>query len=72
MFNMIITRVFSNGTNEALQTKLSETGILSINSSLLRSLFEEDTVLLKITCDASNEYGSDIMSTDIRICSGFS
>ena len=72
MFNMIITRVFSNGTNETLQTQPSETGILSINSSLLSSLFEEDAVLLKITCDVSNDYGSDTMFTNIRICSGLS
>ena len=46
----------------------SETGVLSISASQLRSLFNEDTEILRIMCNVSNEFGSDNMTTDIRVC----
>ena len=67
-FKMMLTRVFSNGTAELLCTEESETGILSMCTSQLRSLFEEDTKNLTIMCNVWNEFGSDNMTTDIRMC----
>ena len=71
-FKKTIMRVFSNGSTEKLSIEESElrsdTGVLTISASQLRTLFEGNTDILRIMCDVSNEFGSDNMTTDIRVC----
>ena len=67
-FNMSMTRVFSNDTIQRPPIQQSETEILSISASQLSLLFEEETLILRITCNVSNLFGSDSMTTDIRVC----
>ena len=69
-FNMTMTRIFRDGTNEGLLIQQSETSTLSIPASKLSSLFEDNIEILRIMCTVSNDFGSDTMTTDIRICGG--
>ena len=69
-FNMTMIRVLDNNKVEMLETLLSEAGTLSINASLLRLLFKDDTKILIIICNVSNSFGSDTMTTNITTCGG--
>ena len=66
-FNMTVTKVFSNNS-EGLLAPPSEANILYISASQLSVLFEDGIDILRIVCNVSNTYGSDSMTTDIRIC----
>ena len=65
-FDMNMTRIFRNGTMEIVLSK--QVPSLSLLPSQLGSLFEEDTAILRITCNVSNSFGSDQKTTDIRMC----
>ena len=65
-FSMIMMRILRNGTVERLLEE--QTPRLSLSASQLNSLFEEDTATLRISCHVSNSFGSDNMTTDIRMC----
>ena len=65
-FSMNMTRIFKNNT---VQRVLSEQAAnLFLNSSRLDSLFEENIIVLRITCNVSNSFGNDNKTTDITIC----
>ena len=66
-FNMTLTKVFSNHS-ERLLTSTSENSSLFISASQLSVLFEDGIDILRIVCNVSNTFGSDNMTTDIRIC----
>jgi hypothetical protein len=68
-FNMTMTKVFSDNRDEEL-IQQSGDSTLSISASQLRLLFENGTEMLRIMCKVSNSFGSDTMTTDIRICGG--
>ena len=65
-FSMSMMRMFRNGTVEALLNTQAEN--LSLHPSQFDSLFEEDTAIIRITCNVSNSFGSDHETTDIRKC----
>ena len=60
-------QVFSDNATRRVLIE-SETGVLSISASELSILFNEDTDILRIMCIVSNKFGSDNMTTDIRVC----
>ena len=68
-FNMTVKKVFSDNSERRL-TPPSEDSILSISASQLSVLFEDGIDILRIVCNVSNTFGSDFMTTDIRICGG--
>ena len=63
---MSMTRICGNGTVEVLLN--NQAANLSLHSSQFDSLFEEDTAIIRITCNVSNSFGSDHETTDIRKC----
>ena len=69
---MSMTRISRNGRlpNDSVYIYIlsEQAANLSLNPSQLGSLFEEDTAYLRITCDVSNSFGNDYMTTDIRLC----
>ena len=68
---MNTTRTFRNGTVESLPSdsvSSEQAASLSLPTSQLGSLFEEDTANLSITCTVSNSFGNDHYTTDIRKC----
>ena len=66
-FNMTVTKVFSNNSERLLDPP-SVNSSLSISASQLSVLFEDGIDILRIVCYVSNTFGSDNMTTDIRIC----
>ena len=44
--------------------------IIFLNQTTLFSLFENDTMVIDVTCTVNNSYGSNNMSTSIRHCGG--
>ena len=61
-------QVFSYNATGRVLIDESKTGVLSISASELRILFAEGTEILRIMCIVSNKFGSDNMTTDIRVC----
>jgi citrate lyase gamma subunit len=64
---MTMSRVYSDGRVE-IPIQQSETGKLAISALQLSSLFEEGTATLQIMCHVSNQFGSDSMTTVIKVC----
>ena len=51
-----------------LQFQLSSDSILQLDESALLSLFNMDTFYIRVSCTASNSFGSDFAITRISVC----
>ena len=63
-FNMTVATIGEDGTIKLLSRK-SE--ILFLNKTMLKTLFNNDS-MVNVSCMVSNSFGSDILTTLIRVC----
>ena len=74
-FTITATIVTNNGTNELPISQMGNstsvdrnTTQILLDQTVLSSLFENDTVIVNITCRVNNSLGHDEMTTSIRVC----
>ena len=64
-FKIIAVRI---GDNSSVTLLSGKRGYLFLNKTVLETLFDNDTIVVNVTCKASNSFGSDELTTSIRVC----
>ena len=64
-FNMTATWIGEDSSKELLNGKRAN---VFLNKTVLKTLFDNDTVVVNISCRVSNSFGSDELTTLIRAC----
>lgn len=69
-FTLTVLKRNSNGVRQLLTVseETHDRSIIFLNQTTLFSLFENDTMLIDVTCTVNNSYGSNNKSTSIRHC----
>ena len=64
-FYMTAMRIGEDTSKELLNRKRAN---LFLNKTLLKTLFDNDTVVVNVSCRVSNSFGSDELTTLISAC----